>query len=248
MHRPYCCVLLAALALPSAWPCAAAVIAQDPVAIISVSGGGGLAVDPQAYDETIDYAPGEKPRTVSLSRAGESSFGGQTAARFSSSASQTSTLVVRPGEVRATLDAAMAVHGERLASLPVGSTMTAGAYSTFEIVVDVTDGPAEFSFSGTLRQAYMSVVKSTPTSYEELHSLDGRNFDRPFDLSGVIQPARYTFKANMNAGVAAGFPFTFDTTGSVRGMALRVWQVPEPAIGCLIAAGAAGSLLRRRTR
>src|SRR5436190_1500413 len=97
-------------------PCQAALIAPGPLASVAVSGASGLSQNFDVYSESTEYRPGAEPQTVSLSRSGEASSDGQVVARLASTATQTSTLVLEPLELRATVDAAFTAHADRPAT------------------------------------------------------------------------------------------------------------------------------------
>jgi len=198
------------------------------------------------YNESVEYAPASEPHTVSLDRSGEVTSGGQTSVRMSSTATQTSSVLSQPLDFRATAAAAFTAHIEQLSNY-TGRSPSVGAVSDFEAIVEVTDGPARYSFSGTLFGLSSASVSGTDPPIFERGPSSGTSGEA-FNLTGTIQPGRYSFRINASGGIGTLFPGSGDSSGSVRDVALRVTQVPEPAAGPLAAAAAATLLRRCRAR
>ena len=245
--------VVAALAtLLLAMPCGAAVIVLGPPGSISIGASSGLTQGSDAYSEHTQYTSGPEPQTVSLSRSREVSSGGQVVARLASTATQTSTLVLEPLELRATVDAAFTAHVDRPASSTAPFPTGAGGVSDFNLILEITDAPAHYFFSGRVFDAsQVRVVQSTPGGFEELHLLQGRPRDTsgvPFDFRGTIEPdRRYSFRVNASGTTLRDgeVPGVADMAGSVRGVSLRITQVPEPS-AVFLAASLASLLLPRR--
>jgi hypothetical protein len=203
------------------------------------------------YKDRTEYTPGVVPQTVSLTRSGEVMSGGQVVARMSSTATQTSSVVHSPLELRAAVDGAFTTHLEKLVNYPGDARVEGGGVSDFDQYVDVTDGPAVYSFSGRLFDlSQVRLVKVTAAGDQELH-VDWGRFNEPeghaFNFTGTFDPGRYFFKVNASGGTALPFPDTIDISGSVRDVSIRVSQVPEPGGALAVIAALAGMMTRRRS-